>query len=152
MRSQYIRTRNIPDSIRKNARTIRVKPWGLLVGLFVLGIVVVAMRSYTVGIALPILILTLFSLLGMPDRILIQFTPDYMLVYNRHDRQECTMIYYEDVVSWQYEYHRSSDLLVFNLTDGTSEAVDMYSRHAISRCMKTYLPHKEIRTNRRKSA
>lgn len=151
MRSQYIKTRNIPDTVRKNAHTVRVKPWLTLIGIFVIGVVVVAMHSYTVGIALPLMILTLFSLLAMPDRILIQFTPEYMLMYNQHDRSECAMIYYEDVVSWQYEYHRSSDLLVVNLVDGTSQSVDMYGRYAISRFMKMYLPYKEVKSVRRKN-
>lgn len=151
MKSQYIKTRNIPETVRKNAYTVRVKPWWLLIILFVVGIVLVAARSYTIGIALPIMILTLFCLLGMPDRILVQFMPEYVLLYNRQNRDECAMIYYDEVVSWQYEYHGSCDLLVFTLTDGTTESVDMYGRYAVSRYMKLYLPHKEVKTARRKS-
>lgn len=151
MRSQYIKIRNIPEEVRKNAYTVRVKPWWLLIILFVLGIILVAARSYTIGIALPIMILTLFCLLGMPDRILMQFMPDYVLLYNCHNRDECALIYYSEVVSWQYEYHRSSDLVVLNLVDGTSQSVDMYGRYAVSRYMKMYLPHKEVRTSRRKN-
>lgn len=152
MRSQYIKIRNIPEAVIKSARTVRVKPWGLLIGLFLLGSVLIAVRSYTLGVAVPIMVLTLFSMVAMPDRILVQFASDYLIMYNRQDRSECTILYWDEILSWQYEYHRSSDLLVVELTDGRTESVDMYSKFSIRRYMEAYAPGKEVKSVRRKKA
>lgn len=151
MRSQYIKIRNLDPFVVKTAYTIRVKPWWLLWVIFFSGVVLVTFRSYTAGIALPLLILTLFCLFVMPDRILVQFTPDYMIMYNRQDKNEATLIYYDEIVQWQYEYHRSSDTFVVTLKDGSSQSVDMFAKYAISRPMKMFSPFKENKYASRKS-
>ena len=88
----------------------------------------------------------------MPDRILIQFTPDYLVLYNHRDAETCTIIYWDEIVNWQYEYHPSVDKLLINLVNGTSESIEMYSRRAVARYMNQYAPDKEIKSVRRKDS
>ncbi|MCI1364091.1 MAG: hypothetical protein LKG62_09170 [Solobacterium sp.] len=153
MKSQYIKIRNVPDEVRRNAASIRVKPWWLLFICLVIGIALLIWKPYMFGIALPMVILTVFALTVMPDRILVQFGSQYMLMYNRSDRSECTMIYYDEIVSWHYEYHRSCDQVIVELVDGSSESVEMYSRMRIRNMMNLYAPGKEMKrsSGRRKA-
>ncbi len=143
MRTQYIKIRNIPEAERKRATTIRVKPWVGLYVLLVVSLIMVFMKSYFMVLSASVVILTLFALMILPDRILVQFMQDYMILYNRTDRDECTMIYYDEVVSWHYEYHRNSDLVVVDILNGDSETFDMFSKRIIKRYMNRYMPNKE---------
>ena len=51
----------------------------------------------------------------------MKFNQDYIVLYNRHDKRECFIIYYEDMVSWHYEWNPSYDQLVISLVDGSVE-------------------------------
>lgn len=143
MKSQVIKTRNIPEDVVKNAYSVRVKPWMLLVVTLVVSMVMLILKSYMIGIALPLIVLTLFAILVMPDRVLVQFAPDYLVLYNRKDRDECTIVYWDEIVSWTYEYHGACDLLALTLVDGSTETVEMYSRRSIRKYMKQYAKDKE---------
>lgn len=143
MKTQVIKIRNLPEEVDKTAYAVRVKPWGVLMVVLVAGIVMLILKSYMIGIALPLIILTLFAILGMPDRILVQFMDDYLVMYNRSDRTECTIVYWEEVVSWHYESHHICDRLVLSLVDGTTESVDMYSKRSIAKQMEKFAKGKE---------
>lgn len=145
MKSQYIKIRNIDPKIRKESFTVRVKPWPILFAMLIFGIALLVFRSYMLGFALFIIILSVFALTVMPDRILLQFTPDYLLMYNRQDRSECTMLYWDEIVTWSYEYHASSDLLVVKLINDQTEQVDMYSKWIIVKRMQRYAAGKELK-------
>ena len=111
--------------------------------ILVAGIVMLILKSYMIGISLPLIILTLFAILGMPDRILVQFADDYLVMYNRSDKNECTIVYWDEIVSWHYEYHHACDKLVVSLVDGSTESVDMYSKRSIAKQMAQYASGKE---------
>lgn len=147
MRSQYIKIRNVPEEIRKKSPAVHVKPWGVLYASMIVNSVLLIVRSYMISVALPLIILTLFAIIIMPDRILVQFTDKYLLLYNRPDRSECTLIYWDEIVSWKYEYHSSADLLVLSLVDGNSETVEMYSKRSIRKAMRQYAKDKEVKRN-----
>lgn len=149
MQSQYIKLRNLDPYVLKTAYAVRVKPWWLLWVIFFSGIILVTLRSYTAKIAVPLLILTLFCLLVMPDRVLVQFGDSYLIMYNRQERNEATLLYYDEIVNWHYEYHRSCDTFVVTMKDGTTHAVDMYSKLAVQRQMKLYAPFKEVKKGRK---
>ena len=76
MKSQYIKIRNVPEEIRKKSVAVHVKPWVLLDLCLAVSIALLIIRSYMAGVVLPIIILTVFALVVMPDRILVQFTPE----------------------------------------------------------------------------
>ena len=62
------------------------------------------------------------------------------------------IIYYDELFSWEYEKHGTSDLLVLTLKDGSVETQEMYSRASILSPMNSYAPNKEIRHRKRKGA
>ena len=150
MRSQTIKVRNLPQW-EVQPRTVHVKPVLALMFMGVAGIALLFVPAFA-GLGVILIIISIFSLLIMPDRILIQFTPDYLVLSNHRDAETCTIIYWDDIVNWQYEYHPSVDKLLINLVNGTSESIEMYSRRAVARYMNQYAPDKEIKSVRRKDS
>ncbi len=142
MRSCVIKIHNIPE-MTEPVHHVTVKPTGLLIGVIILGMVFILRYPYFIAAGFSLVMLATFALLVMPDRTLITFTKEYMILYNLTDRTSCTMIYWEDVVTWQYEHHFRNDQLVVNLVDGTSEFADVYSRGSVARYLEQFAPGKE---------
>ncbi|MBP3868008.1 MAG: hypothetical protein IKF60_09405 [Solobacterium sp.] len=148
MRSQVIKTRNLP-AWKAPPRIVHVKPVLLMILLGLLGIGFLFFQPLA-GIGAILIIVSVFSILVMPDRILIQFSPDYLVLYNHRDADTCTIIYWDEIVNWQYEYHPSMDRLTINLVNGSSESIELYSKRPIQYSMNQYAPGKEIKSARRK--
>ena len=129
--------------------TVHAKP---ILGLLLCGVAGFALLFFpaAAGIGVILLIVSVFALSLMPDRFLIQFSEDYLVLYNHQDMDMCTIIYWDEIVNWQYEYHPAVDVLTVNLVNGTSESIELYSKRPIIRFMNQYAPGKEIRSSRRK--
>ena len=147
MKSQMIKTRNLPDWTHQ-PHMIHVKPVAFLTLVGLAGIALFVSGTVWVGVGLILSITSVFALLMMPDRILIQFTPDYMILYNHRERETCTVIYWEDLVNWQYEFHRNYDTLSCFLTDGSVQRIDLYAKHPAANYLNQYAPGKEIKSVR----
>lgn len=142
MKSQMIRTRSLPGDPSFYEKTVHVKPTGTLVCLLVIGFVVIFLKPYLLITGISMMLLAIFCLAVMPDRKLCSFTKDYLVLYNCHDRGECMLVYWNEIVNWHYEWHKSWDSLVINLEDGSVETQDMYSLHSIKRQMENHAPGK----------
>lgn len=142
MKSQMIRTRSLPGDPSFYEKTVHVKPTGTLVCLLVIGFVVIFLKPYLLITGISMMLLAIFCLAVMPDRKLCSFTKDYLVLYNCHDRGECMLVYWNEIVNWHYEWHKSWDQLVINLEDGSVETQDMYSLHSIKRQMESHAPGK----------
>ncbi|MBR4444628.1 MAG: hypothetical protein IKS37_01850 [Solobacterium sp.] len=148
MRSQTIKIRNLPHDPTRVTKTVNVKPVLLLLFLLLLGGIFLAIRAYLLVGGIFIAGISLFALLVMPDRILCQFTDEYLVLYNTREKDECNLLYWDEIVSWQYEWHPSVDLLVIQMIDGSTETQEMYSKRSIAGMMRRYIPGKEIRSSR----
>ena len=147
MKSQYIKIRNVPEEIRKKAPGIHVKPWFVLGLCLIVSVSLLILKPYMIGITLPIVILTIFAMVVMPDRVLLQCTSEYLILYNHNDRTDCTLVYWDEIVSWKYEYHSNVDTLKINLIDDNTESIEMYSKWKVLKIMKKYAPNKEVKRN-----
>ncbi|MGP1376577.1 MAG: hypothetical protein ACTTKS_03235 [Bulleidia sp.] len=149
MKSQIIRTRNIPPSTDGRMLHIRVKPTGLLILGLTLGIASLfgARRFIILGVLLGSVCLFSFFL---PDRILASFTPEFLALYNQKEKDSAIICYWDEIVQWRYEYHRANDCLVVTLVDGSSQSVEMYARYPLVWYMHRFAPNKEIRSGRMK--
>ncbi len=147
MRSQDIKTRNLPEYDGK-MRSIRVKPVSFLILCIAVGCYMIYAEDILATAGLVLILVALFALTLMPDRILAQFTSEYLILYDSRHQDECSLIYWEDMVSWSYEWHMSSDLLVVNLVDGSSRTCDMYRKSTVARLMNHFAPGKEIKSVR----
>lgn len=52
------------------------------------------------------------------------------------------LVYWNEIVAWHYEWHKSYDRLVINLEDGSVETQDMYSIRSIKKQMENHAPGK----------
>ena len=147
MKSCVIKIRNLPE-MKGTLHQIRVKPVAALSLIIVLGAVLIVRYPSFISAALGMIMMACFALSVMPDRTLMTFSDEFLVLYNQNDRSSCMLIYWDEVVNWQYEWHPVTDLFIVNLTDGSSEAVEMYSKRKIVRCMNQYLPGREIRSSR----
>ena len=100
------------------------------------------LKPYLAMSGISMIVLSLFCLIVMPDRDLCKFTKDYLVLYNRHNRDECSLIYWDEVVSWHYEWYKTYDQLVIEMIDGSTEIQDMYSIGSIKKSMDHHIPGK----------
>lgn len=147
MKTQIIKTRNIPN-INGKKHTIHVKPDYLILLLLALGVAFMFSKTYMIIIGFVMILLALFAEFIMPDRNLCTFTNDFVVLFNRSNNDECTLVYWDEVVSWKYEWHGYSDLLIFSLIDGTSQSQEMYSKLSCIRWLELYAAGKEIKSTR----
>ncbi len=150
MKSKEIRVRNLPqDDVPYDV--VNVKPTVFLAIAMVAGISILWIRSYLQIVGVMVIMVSLFSLLMLPDRVLCELHHDYMVFYNRHERTECTIIYYEDIISWHYEWNPSSDQIVVSLVDGSVQTQELYGKHRIAKWLNLFAAGKEVkRVNRKK--
>ena len=147
MKSQVIKVKNL-KSWAMAPKAIRLKPITTLVVIAIGGACLLFSNTYLAGLGVCLMTVSLFSLLLLPDRKLVEFTPDYLIMYNQRDESMCTIIYWDEIVKWRYEWHATYDYLVVTLIDGSSERIEMYSKHSIARSMEYYAPNKEIKNVR----
>lgn len=150
MKSQRILIRNLPDAVLAPRKVISVKPIAALYGMLGLGFVFLFINRPFALAAITMILVSTFSLIVLPDRILCEFSNTWMALYNQHNKQECMMVYYEDIVSWQYEWHSTVDSLVICLIDGSTESLDVYSKKRLAKLMNEHVPGKEIKSIRTK--
>lgn len=144
MKSKVIRIRNLPaDDAALSATT--VKPKILLVILAFSGILILWMKSYLMLIGMLLILIAVFAMLFLPDRVLCSFHSKFMVLYNQHDRSECKILYYDEIVSWNYEWHPTYDHLVLKLCDGSTEIQEMYAKYPIEKWLNVLLPGKEVK-------
>lgn len=91
----------------------------------------------------------LFSLF-LPDRTLVEFYPDFLVLYNQKDQDMAYLCMWQDIVQWRYEYHTAVDQVFVTLVDGSTQAVDMFSKPLFRRWMSLYAPGKEVKSARMK--
>lgn len=148
MASRRIKIRNLIEENNLVEKTVHVKPTILLVIAMAVGGILITLRGYYLILGVALVLLALFGIIVMPDRILCQFTKDYLILYNYINKEECTMIPWDEIVSWKYEYHYNYDTLVLDLVDDTTERQEMYSKRSIKKYMQIYAPDKEVKNVR----
>lgn len=149
MKSKEIRVRNLPkDDVPFYVSN--VKPTSFLIIAMIAGISFLWIRSYLQVIGVMVIMVSLFSLLMLPDCKLHEIHQDYIVLYNRHDKSECFIIYYEDIVSWHYEWNPSFDQLVISLVDGSVEKQEVYAKYRIEKWLNSLAPGKQAKKNHRK--
>ncbi len=142
-----IRVRNLPQ-VQGKKHFVRVKPVGFLLFCAIAGILLTFDHSVFAGVGICITLLCLFAEVMLPDRVLAEFTEDYLVLFNTRERDSCSLIYWDEIVNWQYEYHANTDTLVILLIDGSVQRADMYSKNSVSRWLNLYIPGKETKSIR----
>lgn len=71
-----------------------------------------------------------------------------MVMQNKAAKDDCIMIYYDEIISWQYIRSSKVDTLVVELEDGTLEKIDCFSKRRVTKYMEEFAPNKQIKMKR----
>lgn len=127
-------------SNRSYNEALDAKPYILLYSMFLFGIIMVLFAKYTFGVS--IIFFSAACIIFLPQRVLIEFYDEYMVAYNKASKDDCTLIYYEDVSSWYYKFNVYQDSLEIILTDGSIQKIPGYSKTVYESIMNKYLKDK----------
>ena len=145
MKSKALKTDNLPED-REIEYRINAKPFILLGLIVVFGTGMMFYPSF-VYIGAAIAATGLFALLFLPSRILLEFSKDYVVVYHRVNQNECELIYYDEIVSYQYVRNPQSDYLVFELENGETIRVSCFGKTRVEMILNHYAKDKKKKTN-----
>lgn len=142
MKSSLIKIENI-DKLTPIAYTIRLKPLGILIGAFVVGVICFFMGTPFSEIGLFLSVLAVFFFIVLPDRILLQFTDKSVRMYTKDTVGEVRILYYDEIVSYTYEASHKKDTLYFTLVDGSTYSLEVYGQRKLKKILSEKLPFKE---------
>lgn len=141
MKSKELKNYNLPDN-RVFNESIEAKPTPLLLMLIIAGVILLVTKYYVYG--LTIFLFGLACLLFLPKRRLIEFYDEHMIVYNKARKDECNIIYYDDIKTWEYKTRVSSDVLLLNMKDGSVQKCDGFSKTLFENYLNKYIKDKKI--------
>lgn len=122
---------------------IDAKPTWIFLFATVVGLFLLIFKDlYLYGVILTISALSC----GMffPRTLMMAFYPEYLILYNRADRSDCVLIYYNEVVSWHYTWSAAGkDYLYIELEDGSTEKIEAFSKGLFESRMKRVLREKQ---------
>lgn len=149
MESKKLLVNNIPDG--KIIQIIRAKPINHL--FFVIAIAMTLIVSnidevvQLMGIML--FVLAVFGLAFLPERKLISFYKNYLIVYNEVNRSFCNLLYYDEILSYHYSKGRKYDILSIETVDNSIYEVPCFDKNMTTTIMKQFAKDKEIVNNSR---
>ena len=147
MKSKELKVYNLPYD-RKIEASIDAKPYELIFIIVVVGVILSILLKVTFsGIAL--VLLGVFGLSFLPKHVLLEFSNEYVVIYNRANHNECVMVYYEDIQSWRYIKGNSFDELELTLINGSKESVEAFSKITFEGAMNKYIPDKKAKSNKK---
>ena len=145
MKSKELKIYNLPER-RTVLTSIDAKPNVTIYLLFFFGVFLVVIKQYVWGVSLSLTALLMIGLL--PNRVLIEFYNEYLVLYNHADKNVCEIIYYEDVVKWSYSVGLSYDTLYITLTDDSTHKIDAFSKISFEQALNRFLKDKKEKTKK----
>ena len=139
MKTRELKSYNLMSN-RSYNEALDAKPYVLLYILFFYGIGLVLFSEYVFGVA--VIFFSASCILFLPQRVLIEFYDEYMIAYNKANKDECSIIYYDEVASWSYVFNVHQDFLEIVLTDSSVIKIPGYSKTAYEATMNKYLKSK----------
>lgn len=140
MKTKEIKRYNLPNE-RIVLSRIDAKPYELIVLIILVGVFVTYRSQWLYGGFFALL--SIIILIVLPSCLLIEFTKDYLIIYNKGNSADCYIVYYEDIVTWRYMGGFKEDELVINLVDGSSLKLEAFSKILFEREMNKFLKEKK---------
>jgi len=141
MKSKELKTYNLPkDDLLISS--IDAKPSFLFLLLTIFGILLLFFESFRLYGA-SILVITLITYLYLPKVTLMEFFQDYLVLYNRADNNTCVLVYYDEVVSWNYTWSANRDYLNIELQNSQKERIEAFSKTIFESNMNRFLKEKK---------
>jgi hypothetical protein len=151
MKSKTLKVRNIPIG-RSVFFRMNVKPTEYLSGILVLSILALFMDAPLPTIGLISCTVMCFALVATPDRILLEMNDEFMTFYSPKDVSECTILYWDEILRWQYVRGRQCDHLKVELINGDVHDSEVYYDRRMIRLLNAYAQGKEKKESRKRKA
>jgi len=142
MSKRELKRYNLPLD-QKVEISIDAKPYELIVGFVIGGVILSWNNKVFYGGGLIILSLCIFMIL--PNRVVMELYHDYFVLYNKINRNDCVMINYSDVVYWTYKRSAFEDEVIFKLNDGSIERCKAFSKSVFERNINLYMSDKKYK-------
>ena len=149
MKSKTLKIRNIPSG-RLVFFRMNVKPTEVLVGILVVSILFLFMDAPFPTIGLISSTVVCFALVATPDRTLLDMNEEFMTFYSPKDSSECTILYWDEILKWQYVKQRQCDHLRVELINGDVFDSEVYYDARMIRLLNAYAQGKEKKVSRKR--
>lgn len=144
MNSKVIKVYNLPKD-KTILYRLEVKPFFILTASFIIGIMII--YSFT-SLGIILIGTGLFGFFFMPSKVLLEFTDEYLILYNRASKNDCVIVYYNEIVTWQYLKTAKEDWLIIDLEDGRVEKLECFNRFMVCKYLNEFAKDKQIKAKR----
>lgn len=148
IKSKELKRYNLPED-RILLGIVDAKPNGSLFVIFMFGMILIVAKAYIYGILTASVCVLAF--LFLPRRIMIEFYGQYLVLYNHANKNDCEMIYYDDVLKWKYNSGVYYDDLEITLVDDSVHIIDGFSKVEYETLMNRFLKDKKDKTKKSRS-
>lgn len=141
IKSKILKIRNLPTDGKKIDQ-INAKPYLFIIVFLIVGICLMCTRLYLVGFVVTFLFL--YYLLFVKDVVLIEFFDRYAVFYLNNGKDECFLLFWEDVLHWSISGNRNDlDLLSIVLRNNETVALKCLSRKKVEKYFQLCTAHDE---------
>jgi len=148
VKSKELKHYNLPED-RVILGQIDAKPTAALYILLAIGSCLITVKQIIWGSS--IILLSIVGIILLPKRVLIEFYYDFLVLYNHANKNDCEIIYYEDVVKWKYVSGLGYDTLKITLVDNSLHLIDGFSKITFENQMNRFLKDKKEITKKSKN-
>ena len=134
IKSKELKRYNLPED-RILLGVVDAKPNGSLFVIFLFGMFLIVAKIYIYGILTASVCMLAF--LFLPKRVMIEFYGQYLVLYNHANKNDCEMIYYDD--------------LEITLVDDSTHTIDGFSKVEYETLMNRFLKDKKDKTKKSRS-
>lgn len=141
VKSKILKIRNLPSDSEKVDK-INAKPYLFIMIFLLIGIALTFTKLYLVGIIITLLFL--YYLVFVKDAALIEFYSQYAIFYLNNGKDECFLLFWDDVLHWNIENNRK-DLDSLSIVLRNNETIDLkcLSRKKVEKYFHLFTTEKE---------
>lgn len=151
MKSKTLKIRNIPTEYLVFFR-MNVKPTEYLTAILIVSIIFLFCDAPLPTIGTILCTVICFALVATPDRTLLEMNEAFMTFYSPKDPSECTILYWDEILTWQYQKKRQCDHLKVELINGDVYDSEVYNSLRLIKLLQAYAPGKEKKTSRKRKS
>lgn len=149
MKSKTLKIRNIPAGHVTFFR-MNVKPTEFLSAILLVAIFFLFLDAPFPTIGLIACTVVCFALVATPDRTLLEMNDCFVTFYSPKDSSECSILFWDEILLWQYVKQRQCDHLKIELINGDVYDSEVYFDRRLIRLMNAYAPGKEKKMSRKR--
>lgn len=142
MKSKSIQKINLTDN-KSIVQSFSTKPLHFIYTILLMGSFLILSNGTYAMLGLMMILFSLFCLIVLPNPKVVAYTNEYLIIYNSPNKDMCTLIFYDEVVSWYYQSNKDFDEVIFEMADGHREVLKTYARKTVVPYLYQYLSGKE---------